>query len=266
MNIYLALKKIEFCFTARHWKGHGVQAPFAFSFIREVFLETEPFYFFAPLRFLRKHLLQSRQMLSNSSFGAGSKVASSDKRTVASLVRWSSVTVSKGEFLARIAHFVKAQTMLELGTCMGLATLYLAMANKRAVVYTIEGGEQYLDQAKAHFDMMQATNIKGFCGSFEDVLPRVLEITDTLDLVYLDGNHQEEPTVAYFNEVLTNCHQKSVIIMDDIYWSKGMNSAWKRIVANEKVTLSFDFFDLGVLFLNPKLQKEHFKVRRTFLG
>lgn len=264
MNIYLAIKKIEFCFTARHWRGYGVQAPFGFSFIRDVFLEKEPFYFFAPLKYLRKQLLYNHQQLESSSFGAGSKVSTSKTRKVSSLVRWSSATVKKGELLARIAHFIKAETILELGTCMGLATLYLALADKRSEVLTIEGCESYMAKAKEHFTMLNADNIKGFCGSFEDVLPRILETTDRLDLIYLDGNHQEKPTINYFNEVLTKCHDNSVIVLDDIYWSKEMTNAWNNILKNNKVTLSFDFFDLGVVFVNPKLQKEHFKVRRTF--
>lgn len=266
MNIYLALKKIEFCLTARHWKGYGVQAPFGFSFIREVLLEKEPFYFFAPMRFLRKQLLHNHQEIDSSSFGAGSKVSKSPKRKVSSLVRWSSATPKEGELIARIANWVKAKTILELGTCMGIGTLYLALADKRAEVYTIEGCESYLNKAKEHFNIMQIENIKGFCGNFEDVLPRILETTEQLDLIYLDGNHQEEPTINYFNEVLTKCHDNSVIVLDDIYWSKGMTNAWNRIVEHEKVTLSFDFFDLGVVFVSPKLQKEHFKVRRTFWG
>lgn len=262
MNLYLVGKRLQFLFKAKHWRGFGIHGAFGHSFINDVLRQQHPFYFFAPLNYLRKQLLKDYSVVKSSRFGAGSKVSDGDTRRVCDLVRWSSASSSKGELLSYLANWVKAETILELGTCMGLSTIYLALADRRAKVYTIEASSDYLTKAKLHLNWMKVNNVEAICGSFEDVLPNLMATVERFDLVYIDGNHQEEATVAYFKQVLSSCHDTSVIIFDDIYWSKGMTNAWKRIVADEAVTLSFDLFDLGIVFLKKTLQKEHFLVRR----
>lgn len=264
MNLYLIGKRLQFLVKARHWRGFGIHGAFGHSLINDVLRQQHPFYFFAPLKYLRKQLLKDVSVLKASSYGAGSKVSGSETRRVCDLVRWSSATVSKGEFLSYLANWVSAKSILELGTCLGFSSMYLALSDRSAKVYTVEASSDYLGRARQNFDWMKIDNIETVCGRFDDVLPDLLNRVETFDMVYIDGNHQEEPTYRYFKSVLSNCHNRSVIVFDDIYWSKGMTNAWERIVADDEVTLSLDFFNLGVVFVNKALQKEHFVVRKRF--
>ena len=51
------------------------------------------------------------------------------------------------------------------------------------------------------------------------------------------------------------------MIFDDIYWSKGMEEAWKVIIQDNRVSLSIDLFEFGIVFFNQRMQKEHFIIR-----
>ena len=64
----------------------------------------------------------------------------------------------------------------------------------------------------------------------------------SIDLAFIDGNHQEKPTIEYFEKILKYSHEKTIFIFDDIHWSKGMEKAWKYIIQNKKVSLSIDLF------------------------
>jgi hypothetical protein len=82
------------------------------------------------------------------------------------------------------------------------------------------------------------------------------------DLVFMDGNHQEEATKRYFLQLLPHISSTSMIIVDDIHWSHGMEKAWSFIQTHKMVNLTIDFFQFGVAFLDPAfLGKSHFKIR-----
>jgi hypothetical protein len=62
--------------------------------------------------------------------------------------------------------------------------------------------------------------------------------------------------------LLPKCTANTVLIFDDIYWSKGMTDAWTTIKQNENVRLTIDIFQLGfVFFRTERLAKEDFMLR-----
>ncbi|MGI0107896.1 O-methyltransferase [Salinimicrobium sp. WS361] len=85
--------------------------------------------------------------------------------------------------------------------------------------------------------------------------------TQNNDLIYVDGNHQKEATLSYFEKLLPTVHNDSVMIFDDIHWSKGMEEAWEEIKAHPKVKVSIDTFQWGLVFFRREQEKEHFVIR-----
>ncbi|MFT5903100.1 MAG: putative O-methyltransferase YrrM, partial [Bacteroidia bacterium] len=98
-------------------------------------------------------------------------------------------------------------------------------------------------------------------GNFDETLQSFLNSIEKLDWAFIDGNHQEEPTVRYFQQCLGKCHNDSVLLFDDIYWSKGMAAAWENIKAHERVTVTLDLFQVGIVFLRQEQPKQHFVIR-----
>lgn len=80
-------------------------------------------------------------------------------------------------------------------------------------------------------------------------------------LLFIDGNHQKEATLEYFEKLLPTVHNDSVMIFDDIHWSKGMEEAWEEIKQNPQVRVTIDTFQWGLIFFRREQEKEHFIIR-----
>jgi predicted O-methyltransferase YrrM len=95
-------------------------------------------------------------------------------------------------------------------------------------------------------------------GNFDLHLDRTLEKFDKIDFVFFDGNHREEATMSYFGQVLPKLHPDSILVIDDIHWSKGMHRAWEEIKKNEKVSITIDLFQFGIVLFKQDIAKENF--------
>ena len=108
---------------------------------------------------------------------------------------------------------------------------------------------------------MKLRSIKSHNSTFDEILKQLLPDKKESYLFFIDGNHRYEATLNYFNQLLSSNNTELIIIFDDIHWSKAMEEAWQKIINHEKVSLSIDLFELGIVFFNPRLQKEHFIIR-----
>ncbi|NJO70179.1 MAG: class I SAM-dependent methyltransferase [Bacteroidetes bacterium] len=110
--------------------------------------------------------------------------------------------------------------------------------------------------------MLQKTvgNVQVIQGNFDDELPALLKRLGKADFVFIDGNHKKEFTLKYFEELLGYSHNETVIIFDDINWSPGMMDAWEEIKSHPRSRVCLDLFRLGIVLLDPKLQKENFTI------
>ena len=115
--------------------------------------------------------------------------------------------------------------------------------------------------AQINFDKIGFKNIELVNDTFDHFLPQYLAQTLELDVVFFDGNHQEEATLHYFNLCVEKAHAQSVFIFDDIHWSDGMEAAWEKIKNHPKITTTIDLFFVGMVFFNPELSKENFELR-----
>ncbi len=98
-------------------------------------------------------------------------------------------------------------------------------------------------------------------GNFDKTLKPTLSSIDKLDWVFIDGNHQKEPTIRYFEQCLEKCTSDSVLLFDDIYWSKGMAEAWENIKQHPRVSVTLDLFQVGIVFIREGQSKQDFWIR-----
>lgn len=189
--------------------------------------------------------------------GAGSRVSKGKQRKVADIARAAAITPKAGQLLFRIAQFYKPKTMLELGTSLGIGSIYLANGMLNGQLYTIEGSPKVADIAQHNFKNLKETNITSLVGSFDDHLPNLLGKLKQVDLAFIDGNHRKEPTLRYFRQIKEYCTADSILIFDDIHWSNEMYSAWQEIQSDQDVTVSLDLFRLGIVFFRKDIAKQN---------
>ena len=165
------------------------------------------------------------------------------------------------QLLFRLARHFKPKNMIELGTCLGVTTSYLATAVPDAKIITLEGCPQTASVAKENFEKLSLKNIHPTIGNFDETLPKIISENQELDFIFIDGNHRHDATINYFNWCLPHLSKQSVMIFDDIYWSVGMKKAWEEIKKRPEVTVTIDLFWIGLVFFRDGQAKEHFKVR-----
>ncbi len=258
----IAKKYAGYYLRAANAHGHGTHSPFVFDFIVHVLNSKEKHSSFFLIERYRKRLLKGDRKLLIEDFGAGSAVADSNERKISEIARSSLKRKKYATLLFRIARYYQCKQIVELGTSLGTTTAYLALSSPDAKVTTLEGAGKVADIAEDFFDHTDLDNIRLVRGSFSDTLPGVLKELPRVDLVFVDGNHQEEPTVDYFDAFLEKSHPDTIFIFDDIHWSEGMEKAWERIKDHQSVTLTIDLFFIGIVFLRKEfLVKQHFVVR-----
>lgn len=247
----------------RYWldavNEHSLHPPFIYQLYREVIRPAG-----TPLpavENLRQQLLQRSDTLNMQEMGAGSSISRNRQRSISSIARHSLTPPRFSQLLFRLVCFSEAKTILELGTSLGLNTLYLSAAAPGATVHTIEGCLTTASLAREHFARPKAPNIRLHTGNIDQQLPLLLEKhLNSVDLAYLDANHTYEATIRYFEWLLPQLHAKSVVVVDDIHWSPGMTKAWEQLRRHPSVTLSLDLYEAGLLFFRPGMQPQHYVV------
>jgi len=159
-----------------------------------------------------------------------------------------------------VNHF-QPKNILEIGTSLGITTLYIALPDRRNNVVTLEGSIETARIAALNFQMENVSNINVITGEFSKTLPKTIKKLESLDFVYFDGNHRKLPTLNYFEQCLKIHNDKSIFIFDDIYHSKEMKEAWAAIKEHPAVTLTIDLFSLGIVFFIKQPAKQHFTLR-----
>ncbi len=160
----------------------------------------------------------------------------------------------------RIVQYYKPQTIVELGTSLGITSAYIASAQRNSEVITIEGSKNVALIAGENFKTLGLQNIKLIQGNFDDTLPALLMQLKKIDLAFADGNHRKIPTLNYFHLFLKKVNDESILIFDDIYWSAEMEEAWKEIQQHPSVSLTIDLFFIGLVFF-----KKDFKAKQYFV-
>jgi predicted O-methyltransferase YrrM len=260
-SLQLAKKYISYYYHAANGKGHGMHSPFVFDFIKHVLQNKTGYEPPAAIEALRRQLLHDNSVISIEDFGAGSRKPSKQK-TVRQVAKTAVKSKNWGQLFYRLARHYQPQTVIELGTSLGISTAYFAAANPPATLITIEGSAAIQQRAVANFNALHMGFIKSLCGRFDDVLPQVLASLSTVDVAYIDGNHRLQPTLNYFEQLLQKKNDASIFIFDDIHWSAEMEEAWRRIQQHPEVRYTIDLFFLGLVFFRAEFKiKQHFTIR-----
>jgi hypothetical protein len=202
-------------------------------------------------------MLLNSTMLDVTDLGTGANTLKK-QRKVSEIAANYALPARYGQLLFRMVNRFQPTKILELGTSLGITSLYLAAPSKNSTLYTIEGCPQTAAMAGNNFNLIKARNIEQRVGDFSAHLPDVLSTMKQVDLAYIDGNHAYEPTLDYFHTLLPYCSENSVLIFDDIHWSRGMEKAWETIKKHPDVRLTIDLFKMGIVFFRKENRTEHF--------
>jgi predicted O-methyltransferase YrrM len=239
-----------------------MHSPFVFNFILDVLNNRQQFIPPAAIEQLRNELKNQNQQLLIEDLGAGSRISNTKQRSIAQLAHSAVKPKKYSQLLYRLVKKYNPETIIELGTSLGITTSYFAAAAPTAQVITIEGSKLIQQVAQSNFIQLGFQNILSVQGNFDDVLPSVIQQLPTVNLAYIDGNHRYQPTIDYFTQFLGKRDNNTILIFDDIHWSAEMERAWAEIQQHPAVGCTIDIFFLGFVFFRHEFkEQQHFIIR-----
>lgn len=253
----------SYCNYRLHAKSHQrIHSPFVFNLLRDVFYAESTGYDFSTIEKRRNELLHQDRKIDVTDLGAGAVQWKTSERKISAIAKNSLKRKKYAQLIYRLVHYFQPKTTLELGTSLGITSVYIGVGFPKGKVITIEGCPNIAKVAQDTFDITQTKNIVPYIGSFDEVLPEIFKTNPVLDLVFIDGNHSYVPTVKYFEDCLKYSNSNTVFLFDDIHWSSDMEKAWAEIKNHPKVTISIDIYEMGLIFLrNENKAAEHFTVK-----
>ncbi len=246
-------------FTAK--SRHGTHSPFVYKLTDEVIYDFKSKIEYKSIEAQRKKLFNDDSLVTVTDLGAGSHLNKNRTKKVSQIAKNALKNPALAQLIYRLAKDNNPKSIIELGTCLGITTAYLSKARPDAEVITVEGCPETAKVAYNNFKALDLENVELQVGNFDVLLPEIIDKRDKLDFVYIDGNHRKEATLNYFNWCLPKVHENSLLIFDDIYWSKGMKEAWEEIKNHPDVIVTIDLFWIGLVYFRKGQAKEHFKIK-----
>ncbi len=265
-NLKLMKEYLTWYFTSS--SRHGVHSPFMYDFLDKCLYAGQDSGIFDKIESQRSRLIKNRQIITFKDLGAGSRNSDAIRtdgltsKSIRQIAKSSLQSPKYTRLMYRIAGYFQCKNILEMGTSFGITTAYLSEAvKKEGTIHTLEGADAIADIARDVFNNLNCTNVTLHRGEFSDILPEIARCCAPWDMVFLDGNHNGPAVLNYFLFLVKHISPEGVLIVDDIRWSSSMWEAWNTIKSHPQVSVTADLFFMGLVFFNPSLSKEHFKVR-----
>lgn len=253
------LKYLKYLIRARHRKGRGIHSPAVFEFVNRVMYKAFPDDKIKQIEEITHQLKQRKELIPFREFGAGSTILRGNQRKIGDIVKYTAIESKTGILLYNMSRFYQFKVVLELGTSVGISTMYLASGlDNQGIVYTVEGNLSLTEIAKRNVEELGLQNVRFISQNFDPVLPNIVKKLDSPCLAFIDGNHNYQATLKYYNEISVAI-KKGFIVIGDIYWSKDMERAWKTI--KESAVTTIDLYYTGIVFIDELLTPGNYIIR-----
>ena len=256
-KIQIVIKYVWYKLTSRHRHGHGLHSPFMFRLVSEVIYgKTWSVELEAVMKW-HKSLKKNREKIPVGSFGAGSHTGGKSWRRISGVTANSSIHPKYGRLLYRLTQFVQPAEILELGTGLGISTAYLRAGAQNCRMITVEGHSQKSDFAKEAFRKQHFPETQFVNSDFDEFLDSWKPENHPM-MLFIDGDHSYEATMRYYNRIASYIRHDTVLVLDDIHWSEGMERAWKSITSDRNSVLTADLFFTGLVFFREGVNRQDF--------
>ncbi len=257
-KLLLIFRYLKYRFKAK--TRYRVHSQFVYDFVNNILRDKEQYADYSRLWKSRSELADSNDPIETVDFGVGSgkKAYSTKILSLGKIVHLRSHKQRELNLLYRLTKYYKPKNVLEFGTAAGISTSYIKSGNPESNMVSMEGCANLAARASEMFVELGIDNIDIAIGNFDPGLENVLKKFTTLDFVFFDGNHREEPTLRYFNQCVQLSNENSIFVFDDIHWSKGMENAWDSIKKDARVSITIDLFWFGIVFFRKGIEKQNF--------
>ncbi|MEQ8243323.1 class I SAM-dependent methyltransferase [Fulvivirga sp.] len=236
---------------------HSLHSPFIYELYKKVILDTNRKPLFPDIEKVREQFALSTNTIEVVDLGSGSNVSKNNQRKISDIATKGISKRKFSELYERLIRHFDYNIVVELGTSLGVNTLYLSK-NKDSRVFTFEGDPSLAAIASAVFEGNEKTNTEVIEGNIDQTLPLFLNKYKKVDFALIDANHTYKATLAYFNLFLSHISDHTCLVFDDVHINREMEKAWNEIKSHYQVTVTIDLFQVGLVFFNPEIRKQDF--------
>lgn len=149
----------------------------------------------------------------------------------------------QGRVLSMLSKIINPDTILEIGTYTGYATLCMAEGlAPNGIIHTIEINDELEAFQKKYFDQSKySNNIKQHIGDAQQIIPT---IESKFDLVFIDADKVNYST--YYDLILPKMNRGGIILSDNVLWS---GKVIEPVKENDKTTKA-------ILAYNAKINQD----------
>ncbi|MBW6490132.1 MAG: class I SAM-dependent methyltransferase [Lentimicrobium sp.] len=243
---------------------HGIHSPFVYKFLDEVLYDKAAYPDYHIVEKEVEKLKHNHSLIETTDFASGNLSGGYGfrKRRISEIASTAGITVRHGRLLYRVVKYFKPVTMLEMGTSLGISTMYQAKGNPEAEFTGMEGCFNISSYTRKNLEKVNCQHVVLKIGPFIDTLPEVLShYENNLYYAFIDGDHTYEGTMNYFEQIKKHINPNSILIFHDIHWSPEMGKAWNEIMKHPDVKITLDLFYMGIVFFRQELSKQDFIIR-----
>lgn len=143
---------------------------------------------------------------------------------------WNSESTKVNQLLFRLVNRLQPHTLVDAGA--------------------LSASSLYLQAGKSAADYLFAS----------DLSELFLEAGASIDFLYLHFNKNVALTEEVFQICAQRINSQTLFVVRGIHSSRSMKALWKRLQADERVGITFDLYDLGLLFFDRSKIKQHYIV------
>lgn len=178
-----------------------------------------------------------------------------------------SLSKQQGIFVMLCANESKAKTILELGSCVGVGSAYLASSEHCLDFYTVEGSSELAAVAEKSIKEIRSGPFRVCNALFDEALDELLPTMSIgIDMVWIDGHHEKLATLYYLNRLKPYLNCGAMVLFDDIYWSDDMLEAWKEVQKEPGFSDCVSLGSLGVCLWDNSFEKSRIWNFESYIG
>ena len=164
----------------------------------------------------------------------------------------------QGRLLAIISKMLQPKNILEIGTSWGISTLYLRLAGRQSEITVVEPLPEIHDFAESLFAEVgeKADFVR------EEYATFLLDyFRQTPERLYIVVNRLPKPYYRALPDLLAPVlDMHALLIIDGIRSNSEVKSWWEKLVKDERVRVTVDMKNVGLVCCDPKLNKQDYQV------
>jgi len=244
---------IDYFKNARHKGGHGIHSPFLFHLITTVIEDKKQYPENKMYGFLKNEALHLLLQHDDADWLLIYKFFGLSPQRPKKLLNRIEISYKYCKLICRLIRYFKPTEIVYCGLSLGVNSSMLAMVQGENSVLQINIPDLY---RSFYNHMVRKVNVPE-----NHYLSDNFVLSSVGAVVVINLPYQHEKSREFFNQCIDAEVHPEVLIIKGIHESREMNLLWLEIVSDQKVRVTLDLFDIGIVLFRDGLQKENFVLR-----